>query len=81
MNYQFDLNTIRSIPIIKVIDILGLNLCRGSFLQCSSPLHSNDDKTPSLKAYQDSNSWYCFTCRRGGSVIDLVIRYKRIRDC
>ena len=35
------------------------------------PLH--EDRTPSLHVYEDSTrGWYCFGCRRGGSVYDLA---------
>ena len=33
------------------------------------PLHN--DSNPSLVVYEDQNSWYCYPCAKGGSVIDL----------
>ena len=36
----------------------------------SCPLHP--DRTPSLHAYETAEEgWFCFGCRRGGSVYDL----------
>ncbi len=35
------------------------------------PIHN--DKTPSCAIYHDTNSYYCFGCNSGGSVIDLFI--------
>jgi hypothetical protein len=37
------------------------------------PLHN--EKTPSFTVYQNSNSWHCFGCGAGGSVIDFVMAY------
>lgn len=41
---------------------------RSGYICC--PFHS--DKTPSLKLYQDS--FYCFGCNTGGSVLDFVMK-------
>lgn len=36
------------------------------------PLPDHDDATPSFIVYEDSDSWYCFGCGRGGDVIQLT---------
>ena len=36
------------------------------------PIHN--EKTPSFCWYLDNNSWYCFGCHEGGSVIDLYMK-------
>lgn len=65
--YDFDL--IRAIPIK---DLLGEPVMashnRAKYL---CPLHN--EKKPSFNWYKDTNSWYCFGCAKGGSVIDLVM--------
>ena len=35
------------------------------------PFH--EDRHPSFHVYTDTNSWHCFGCDKGGSVIDLVM--------
>jgi len=43
----------------------------GRSRKVSCPLH--EDSTPSLHAYRDpSRGWFCFGCRRGGSIYDLA---------
>lgn len=43
------------------------------------PLH--DEDTPSFRYYEETNSFYCFGCRRGGSPVHLYrLFYNRMRD-
>jgi hypothetical protein len=37
------------------------------------PIHN--EKTPSFTVYPSSNSWHCFGCGVGGSVIDFIMVY------
>jgi len=39
------------------------------------PFH--DDNNPSFNVNDDENYWFCFTCERGGSVIDFWILHRR----
>lgn len=49
--------------------LIGHRVGRSSKVRC--PLH--DDSTPSLHVYRDpGRGWFCFGCRRGGSVYDLA---------
>ena len=59
---------IKQIPIKKVIDHLNLKINSQNKVHC--PAH--EDRTPSLQIYEKTNSFYCFSCSTGGSVIDLV---------
>lgn len=52
----------------EVAERYGFTPNRQGFICC--PFHH--EKTPSLKLYPDS--WYCFGCKAGGSVIDFVER-------
>lgn len=42
------------------------------------PLHVED--TPSLKVYRDTNTFYCFGCKRGGDVIKLHILHQSMNN-
>jgi hypothetical protein len=52
-----------------VPSLTGQRVGRDRKVHC--PLH--DDRTPSLHVYPDpDDGWYCFGCRRGGSIYDLA---------
>lgn len=40
------------------------------------PVHN--EKTASMVYYRDQNTWHCFGCGEGGSVIDLVMKMENI---
>ena len=65
---EVPIEDIKAVPINTILAQYGLEPKRG-FVKC--PLHG--EKTGSLKVYEHTNSWYCFGCAKGGSVIDLVI--------
>ena len=48
---------------------------QGRYLMCC-PFH--DDSKPSLTLYEHTNSYYCFGCHTGGSIIDFVMRYRNL---
>jgi DNA primase len=37
---------------------------------CVLPNH--EDRSPSFVVYPETNSWYCFSCLRGGDVVELA---------
>lgn len=43
--------------------------------RCQMKKHASDS-TPSLKYYKESNSFYCFGCKSGGSTVDWVMGVK-----
>ena len=59
-----------TLSIIDVMAANGVPLNRGNQAVC--PFH--EEKSPSLTAYPDTNSFYCFGCGAGGSVIDFIAR-------
>ena len=38
------------------------------------PFH--DDNNPSFNVNEDENYWYCFTCEKGGSIIDFWMTWR-----
>lgn len=65
----------RAVPVIEVVQryFPSMNLRRsGDRLVGNCPFPDHRDDTPSFTLYPSNNSFYCFGCGRGGSVIDLV---------
>lgn len=72
-----DFEKLSSVPIAEVCNKLDIQIVRGKQALC----FMHDDHKPSMAIYNDTNSWYCFTCGKGGGVIDLVAQYlKKDRD-
>ena len=63
----------RLITIQNVIDRYGYKPKKG-FISC--PFHN--EKTPSLRIYTDTNTFYCFGCGMGGDVISFVAHLFKI---
>lgn len=59
---------------IPILEIAEPNLAKikrvGRCHMACCPFHA--DKTPSLAFYEDTNSFYCFSCGKGGDVIRFV---------
>ncbi len=60
---------IKEIPIKDVCERLHLEH-KNKRYRCVNPQHP--DKHPSMSIFIGSNTWKCFSCDAGGSVIDLV---------
>lgn len=52
----------------EVFEFYGFTPNRAGFVCC--PLHG--EKTPSLRIYDGSRGWHCFSCGEGSDVIDFV---------
>lgn len=66
-----DFEKIDAIPIADVCKKLDIAIVRGRRAKC----FMHEDHHPSLTIYNNTNSWFCYTCNKGGSVIDLVKEY------
>lgn len=65
-------------PIKEVARRLRIALDRTGRARC--PLPDHRDTTPSFQIYPNQNSWYCFGCFHGGSVIDLVMYIRGVSN-
>lgn len=68
MSDAFDVAKER-VSCLEAADRYALPHDRHGFARCI--FHSGDD-TPSLKLYPDSGGFYCFSCHKSGSVVDLT---------
>lgn len=59
----------------EIANKYGLKVTRAGFALC--PFHQ--DKHPSMKIYDEiGKGYFCFTCNKGGSVINFVMEYFKI---
>lgn len=64
---------------LNIVDIIGerVNLKKaGRHFKACCPFHS--EKTPSFMVSPERQSFYCFGCHKGGSVIDFVMEYEHV---
>ena len=59
------------VQLAEVLALYGATVERNGNIQC--PLH--DDKTASFRHYPETDSFYCFGCGVGGTVIDFVAAF------
>lgn len=66
---EADIARAKEIPITSFIEV-----GRSGFTKC--PFHP--ETNASFKYYANQNSWWCYSCASGGSVIDLVMKQQNI---
>ena len=64
----------RQLPIKTVLESYNLSPDRNGMLHC--PFH--DDKTPSLKIYEKTNTFHCFGCGATGDQIEFIQKFEKI---
>lgn len=64
-----------AVSIDRLLQIYNYIPNRAGYISC--PFHSGD-KSPSLRIYADQDSWHCFGCQRGGTVIDFVMQHESL---
>ena len=63
----------RNISILDVVsEVANLRKCGKKY---SAPCPFHDDRTPSFYIYPETNSFYCFSCLKGGDLIKFVEFY------
>lgn len=62
------------VSIYFLIEYYNIELSAGNKYKCPVWEHSN----PAFTIYPESNSWHCFGCNKGGSVIDLIMHIENI---
>lgn len=76
---QYDLDYIRNcFSIEQIATEYGVDLENiGTGLVALCPFHS-DYRTKSFRIYEDTDSFYCFGCQRGGSIFDFVMAAENV---
>ena len=64
------------LDIVSIMEYYGAQLDNKGYANC--PFH--DEKTPSFKVFPTDNSFYCFGCGVGGTVIDFVMKLFNITN-
>lgn len=72
------IESLKKISIYKVALILGLIIIPNNKVRCPHPNHKKGDRNPSMVVFPQSNSWYCYKCGKGGTVIDLLCHLKNL---
>ena len=66
-----------TISIIDVIEIMTwIKASWYKLIKCQFPAHR--DKTPSMKIYKNTNSFFCQWCHKGWNTIDFLMYYYNI---
>lgn len=62
-----------SVSIMDVIEVTAWIRIHNSYKLIKCPFPAHRDKTPSLKIYKNTNSFYCQWCSKWGSQIDFIM--------
>lgn len=71
---QFDLSQVKAVPISTLLGKPVREDSHRGYYKC--PLHN--ENSPSFTWYKGQNSWYCFGCCVGGSVVDLYMKLHEV---
>lgn len=69
-NTEIDVDMARTVPIENLISTKTIK-AGGGKLKTTCPFHAED--TPSFFIYQNTNTYYCYGCGKGGDVIKFVM--------
>jgi len=62
-----------SISIVDVIEITAAVKIKSSYRLIKCPFPAHRDKTPSMKIYKNTNSFFCQWCHKGWSQVDFIM--------
>jgi len=71
-NIQYDTDKLNLIPILEIVNMLNIDLNSSKNCMCFT---GHDGKSPSLKFYPTTNTYYCYGCGIGTKPINLVMDY------
>jgi DNA primase len=69
----YDAEKLNELDILSVASALGIPVRRNKTL-----CFMHNENTPSLIFFPKNNTWYCFGCRVGGNVINLVMKKQQL---
>jgi len=70
---SFDIERIKSVEIKQVLENYNIEIINNKIL---CPIH--EEATPSCVIYENTNTFHCFGCGAGKSVIDLLMAIEKI---
>lgn len=70
-----DIARAKEYPIADILAGAGVSMTRStsSRLVCHCPLGTHNEKTPSFTVYANQNSFWCYSCSKGGDSIALYM--------
>lgn len=64
--------TLKDKSLLEILDIYNVKLFpKGQHLNAFCPLHP-DNNTPNFFYFKETDSFYCFSCHKGGNAIDFI---------
>jgi len=71
---EADVARAKTIPIVQFI--VANTEFRKNRVVLNCPFHS--EKQPSFTIYLDQNTWWCYSCNSGGTVIDFIMKQQNV---
>lgn len=71
---EADIARAKETPILNFVS--GKVATHGKRAAIICPFHA--EKQPSLTIYLDQNSWWCYSCNSGGTVIDFIMKQQNV---
>jgi len=73
----------QAVPILSLMDKFGIEYAPSSKDQYKTLCLWHDDSNPSLSIYENTNSYYCWSCHTSGGVIEFMMRMMghKVENC